>query len=778
MDFGTAGAQDTFYFDDVMFVTSPPPALSQIDLPVTFDDTTVDYTMTDFGGNVSMLMTDPTSATNNVMRVIKTTGAQTWAGTTIGTASGFATAIPFTAIDQKMTVRVWSAAAGTPVRLKVEDATAPTITCETEALTVTAGGWDTLTFDFGSPATGTAALNIANTYDKASIFMDFGSAGAQDTFYFDDVMFVTSPPPALSQIDLPVTFDDTTVDYTMTDFGGNVSMLMTDPTSATNKVMRVIKTTGAQTWAGTTIGTASGFATAIPFTAIDQKMTVRVWSAAAGTPVRLKVEDATAPTITCETEALTVTAGGWDTLTFDFGSPATGTAALNIANTYDKASIFMDFGTAGAQDTFYFDDVMFVTSPPPALSQIDLPVTFDDTTVDYTMTDFGGNASMLMTDPTSATNKVMRVIKTTGAQTWAGTTISTASGFASAIPFTAIDQKMTVRVWSAAAGTPVRLKVEDATAPTITCETEALTVTAGGWDTLTFDFGSPATGTAALNIANTYDKASIFMDFGTAGAQDTFYFDDVMFVTSPPPALSQIDLPVTFDDTTVDYTMTDFGGNVSMLMTDPTSATNKVMRIIKTTGAQTWAGTTIGTASGFATAIPFTAIDQKMTVRVWSAAAGTPVRLKVEDATAPTITCETEALTVTAGGWDTLTFDFGSPATGTAALNIANTYDKASIFMDFGSAGAQDTFYFDDVMFVTSPPPALSQIDLPVTFEDTTVDYTMTDFGGNASMLMTDPTSATNKVMRIIKTTGAQTWAGTTNWYCFWIRYCDSVYCY
>ena len=681
-----------------MFLVSPPAALSQIDLPVTFEDTTVDYTMTSFGGNLDSLMTDPTNASNTVMQVIKPTGAQTWAGTTISTPTGLATAIPFTATDQKMTVKVWSPTSGTPILLKVEDAANGAINSEVSVNT-TVAGWDSLVFDF---STATSAINLANTYNKVSIFMDFNTAGAQDTFYFDDVMFLISPPATLSQIDLPVTFEDTTVDYTMTDFGGNASTLSIDPTNAANMAMCVIKTTGAQTWAGTTIGKATGFVNAIPFTAIDQKMTVRVWSAAAGTPIRLKVEDATNVTHTCETEALTVTAGGWDTLTFDFANPATGTATLNLTYTFDKASIFFDFNTAGAQDTFYFDDVMFFVAPATTLSQIDLPVTFEDTTVDYTMTSFGGNGDSLTIDPTNAANMVMCVVKTTGAQTWAGTTISTATGFATAIPFTATDQKMTVRVWSAATGTPIRLKVEDVTNAAISCETEALTVTAGGWDTLTFDFAIPASGTAALNVANTYDKASIFFDFGTAGAQDTFYFDDVMFggdTTTPGPTLAQIDLTVNFEDTTVDYTMTDFGGNASMLMIDPTNSGNKVMQVIKTTGAQTWAGTTIGTASGFANAIPFTASNQKMTVRVWSANAGLPIRLKVEDATNATISCETEALTATAGGWDTLTFDFANPAAGTAALNIANTYDKANIFFDFNTAGAQDTFYFDDVVF-------------------------------------------------------------------------------
>jgi hypothetical protein len=50
-------------------------------------------------------------------------------------------------------------------------------------------------------------------------------------------------------------------------------------------------------------------------------------------------------------------------LTFDFANQASGTAALNLANTYDKVSIFFSFGTDGATagaQTYYFDDVTFV----------------------------------------------------------------------------------------------------------------------------------------------------------------------------------------------------------------------------------------------------------------------------------------------------------------------------------------------------------------------------------------------------------------------------------
>jgi hypothetical protein len=89
-------------------------------------------------------------------------------------------------------------------------------------------------------------------------------------------------------------------------------------------------------------------------------MTVRVYSPDAGIPVRLKVEDAADPTHTCETEAVTTTANAWETLTFNFANQAPGTAALNLAWTFNKASIFFNFGTTGATagaKTYYFDDI-------------------------------------------------------------------------------------------------------------------------------------------------------------------------------------------------------------------------------------------------------------------------------------------------------------------------------------------------------------------------------------------------------------------------------------
>ena len=675
-----------------------------VQLPVTFDDMSVGYNLTDFGNNTSSIVVDPTNASNMVVKTIKPVTAQPWAGTTVGGSVGFATPIPFAANATSMKVRVWSPDAGVPIRLKVEDANDATRSVETEATTTMAGMWETLTFNFANQATGTAALNLGYTFKKASIFFNFGTTGAQageKTYYWDDMSFVAPPPAA---VQLPVTFESTTLNYALTDFGDNASTIITDPTNPNNKVAQTIKPVSAQPWAGTTVGGNVGFGTPIPFAAGATSMSVRVWSPDAGIPVRLKVEESNDPTKSVETEATTTMAGMWETLTFNFAVQATGTAAINFGYAYKKASIFFNFGTTGAQagaKTYYWDDMMLASPPPPA--GVQLPVTFESTTLNYALTDFGDNASTIIVDPTNPNNKVAQTIKPVSAQPWAGTTVGGNVGFGTPIPFAAGATSMSVRVWSPDAGIPVRLKVEESNDPTKSVETEATTTMAGMWETLTFNFAVQATGTAAINFGYAYKKASIFFNFGTTGAQagaKTYYWDDMMISTAPPPPA--VELPTTFESATLNYGLTDFGDNVSTIITDPTNPNNKVVQTIKPVTAQPWAGTTVGGNAGFGTAIPFTATATKMNVRVWSPDAGIPVRLKVEDPTNATRSVETEAITTVAGAWETLEFNFANQAAGTAALNLSYTFKKASIFFNFGTTGAQagaKTYYWDDMMF-------------------------------------------------------------------------------
>jgi len=163
-----------------------------------------------------------------------------------------------------------------------------------------------------------------------------------------------------------------------------------------------------------------------------------------------------------------------------------------------------------------------------------LQITFDDPAVTYTLTGFGGDEdSSVVADPEDPNNKVGKVNKAGTAELWAGVTVSILpNNSVPVLPFTDTATKMSVRSWSPDAGIQVRLKVEDAADPTHSCETEATTTVAGGWETLEFDFANEAMGTAALNPAYTFNRVSIFFNFGVTGAMagaKTYYLDDLTF---------------------------------------------------------------------------------------------------------------------------------------------------------------------------------------------------------------------------------------------------------
>jgi hypothetical protein len=674
---------------------------AQVTLPIDFESTATNYPIFDFGGGQMTVIDNPDmsgiNTSGKVARMIKNVG-DPWGGSVLEMAGP----IDFSA-NKHFKMKVWTPGAGRKVLLKVENLTNGAIAYEVEKTSAVGNAWEELTFDF-------TGVNTANSYQKLVFIFDLGTVGngsANFTFYFDDVVQFNGGS-GKAQVDLPITFEDTaTVDYKLADFGGNASSIVVDPTDPNNLVGKAVKTAVAELWAGTTNG-GNGLANKIPFTAANTKMTVRVWSPDANTPIRLKAEDAANPGISVETEVNTAGAGVWEMLEFNFSNQAPGTAALNPANTYNKVSIFFNFGTTGAmagEKTYYWDDVKFVGGGGSNKAQVDLPITFEDTaTVDYKLTDFGGNASSIVVDPTDPNNLVGKAIKTANAELWAGTT-NGGNGLANKIPFTAADTKMSVRVWSPDANTPIRLKAEDASNGAISVETEVNTGAAGTWQTLEFNFSNQAPGTAPLNPANTYNKVSIFFNFGTTGAmagEKTYYWDDVKFIGGGGSNKAQVDLPITFEDTaTVDYKLADFGGNTSSIVADPTDPNNLVGKAIKTAGAELWAGTTNG-GNGLANKIPFTASTTKMIVRVWSPDAGTPILLKVEDKSNGAISVETLVNTTKAGAWETLEFDFTNNAPNTPALNLANTYNKVSIFFNFGTTGAmagEKTYYWDDIQF-------------------------------------------------------------------------------
>jgi exo-beta-1,3-glucanase (GH17 family) len=507
-----------------------------------------------------------------------------------------------------------------------------------------------------------------------------------------------NPPPFST-----VTFDSTSVNYLLAGFAGaEDSQIVADPAGGANRVVRVNRAANAATFAGTVVGTTYLSIGIIPFDASNTRMTMRVYSPAAGIRVRLKVEDSGNSARSVETEAVTTRANAWETLTFDFANAVPGGPALNPDFDYDRLIVFFNFGvtgaTAGAQ-TYYLDDITFIgggglpTGPFSDLS-------FDSAGVVYTLTGFAGaEDSSLQPDPTTATNTVVRVRRSATAESFAGTVVSTGPSLtAGTIPFSATNTRMTVRVYSPAAGITVRLKLEDAANSSRSVETEAVTTVANAWETLTFDFANPVSGTPPLNLSYSYNRVIIFFNFGvsgaTAGAQ-TFYFDDVKFVTGGSSgSTGTCAAPNCTDFSAAGIGFGVFenpGGGSVELADDPNDATNDVVKFVKRTGDNDFFGTTITGLAGPATLL---ATNKIVTLRAFSPTAGTNFLLKLENGPGGAVV-ERDMVTTLAGAWETLSFDLSAGATG--------TYGTVVIFPNGRSRVTADkTMYVDELKFPAS----------------------------------------------------------------------------
>ncbi len=341
----------------------------------------------DFGGVVSSETTTvpsgvgaPAGSTKSAT-VTKVPGNAFWGGTTFLHPVDTATSNLISAGNKTASMKVYAQTAGQVVRLKLETFGDPTKSVEANASATTVVGWQTMNFDFANQVSGTGAWNAGYTYNVASVFFDFAlndAAVVGGTYYFDDVSFpgaVAAGVVAPAASSILVTFETSdTSGYALggtSDFGGTVSSLSATPpaggSSGSVKAAKVIKTAGAQTWAGVTFLGLSA-SPAVLANAAHKVVTANVYSPVAGRVVRLKLEDAANAGVSVESDASATTVVGWQTMSFNFATPATGTAAWSDAATYNKASFFFSFGnTPAADETYYFDDVAFMGAVTPAL---------------------------------------------------------------------------------------------------------------------------------------------------------------------------------------------------------------------------------------------------------------------------------------------------------------------------------------------------------------------------------------------------------------------------
>ena len=315
----------------------------------------------------------------------------------------------------------------------------------------------------------------------------------------------------------PINFEILCDPTTIINFNGGASTIIDNPDRSginTSEKVAQMQKFPDQVFGGTLLDTGAplDFSQGTAFN-------IKVW-ATRNVPMTFKLEQQNVELVLNHSGS-----GMWEQLCFDFAG---------ITNNIPNAGITLIFdnGVLGAADTdpmnwtFFYDDIEQVSScstmgggggmGPTTFAAL----TFDDPALTYTLTGFGGaEDSTVVNDPAGGTNQVVQVNRSDSAETFAGTTVSVGPNQSvPAIPLDAMNTEMTVRVWSPAVGIPVRLKVENQDMAAVSVETEVQTTVANAWETLTFDFAMQAMGTAAFDASATYDKITIFFNFGTAGA--------------------------------------------------------------------------------------------------------------------------------------------------------------------------------------------------------------------------------------------------------------------
>lgn len=323
--------------------------------PFDFETAATTPSFIDFEAAVTTVVANPNINENNpsatVAKMVREPGGQIWAGTLV-VLPDFLDLTEIGAIRMK----VHAPMTGSVMKMKLEGQAI----AELDALTTVANDWEELEWDFTGLPSG--------VFSQIAIMLDFGLYGdgsGLSTFYFDDVELFDGAGE-LIQVDLPITHEDPNIHYQTTSFAGNFSELAPDPVDPSNTVMKVTKHWLALDYAGTTVSTPAGLASAIPFEPGFTSMSVDVYCPAPNVAVRMKAEEYMNLANSVETQLNTAGAYEWQTLTFDFSQPVPGTQNLNFNFDYRILSLFFDFGNPGylsGTTTYYYDNVSFNGNP-------------------------------------------------------------------------------------------------------------------------------------------------------------------------------------------------------------------------------------------------------------------------------------------------------------------------------------------------------------------------------------------------------------------------------
>ncbi|MCU0369073.1 MAG: PKD domain-containing protein, partial [Cyclobacteriaceae bacterium] len=212
-------------------------------------------------------------------------------------------------------------------------------------------------WEFGDGKTSTE-INPINTYAAGTYYVSLtasNDAGASDIF--KDTLNII----VLDKIALPITFDNSNVDYSATAFNGASFAVADNPSlsGTNNKTTKV----GAITNSGAAFeGIFFDLKTQIDLT--TDKSIAMSFRATAPISVLLKLEEGTSGPI----EATANHGGtGWETITFNFNSSAK----------YSRLTLFVD-GPGTTAGTFYIDDIIQKQTEIPCVAETTQSITAAD----------------------------------------------------------------------------------------------------------------------------------------------------------------------------------------------------------------------------------------------------------------------------------------------------------------------------------------------------------------------------------------------------------------
>ena len=323
-----------------------------------------------------------------------------------------------------------------------------------------------------------------------------------------------------------------------------------------------------------------------------------------------------------------------------------------------------------------------VTIVLPAV-QLSFPIDFESDEIDYGLISFGNAELSIVDNPDmngNTSNKVVKFFKAEGAEVWAGGFVE----MPNPIDFSS-ETNITMDVWSPKSGATVMIKIENSNDPNTFVEVMATTSVSNTWENLSFDFSS-------VDQSTNYSQVVVFMDFGNPGDDSDYYFDNITLGEGNGDGGGGEDdiiaMPIDFE-ADIDYVFENFGNATTDVMDNPDisgeNVSSKVGHLNKASGSEVWAGSFIDLTGNLDVSAGNT-----INMKTWSPKAGIQVLLKVENKSDPNIFLEIPATNTVADAWETLSFDF-------SALDATQNYGRVVIFFDFGNAGDDSDFYFDDI---------------------------------------------------------------------------------